>query len=159
METETPRRWMPVAWLDEMNTCLLATPDAFIRRDGEGWLLRLPDDHEDAENEFYRMRVEPGQIVNFTWTESFGDVEVTVRHDGTWSTDYAVPEGATHFYAYAEGIMADSLEELVDEGDGSGGLEPGTYEVSCYTWSETILYRFEVDASGAARFVQCPGAN
>lgn len=159
--TATDRKWIPSEWLDELNPMMLDSPDAYIEVIGNGWGLRLPEGDDDRENPFYQSAVEPGQVVNFLWTDNFGQVVLTVRHNGSWSTDYSTPEGATHFYEHSTGAITDSIAELVN-GDPESHLDPlppGDYVVDCYTWSEDIPLRFDVGPDGVARFSPCAGAN
>lgn len=155
------RRWLPAAWLDEMNPTMLNSPDSYIERAGDAWTLRLPAGDDERDSEFYRMTVEPGQIVEFMWTEHHGDRQLTIAADRTFSIDAPVPEGTTHFYDYESGAIADSLAELVegDEALGQLPLDAGVVAISTYTWSDAIPFRFEVDADGAGRFAPSAGAN
>lgn len=159
MPDETNRRWMPADWLDEMNTCLLDTPDAFIQRENDAWVLRMPEGHEDRENEFYFMVIEPGQIVTFLWTEHYGDRVLTLHADGTHTLDHPLEPGTTHLFHYEEGVIADSVAELVEGGYGHDPLEPGEHVLQSYTWSDPVPFRFDVDAEGKGRFLSSPGAN
>lgn len=154
--SDVARKWFPVEWLDEMNPLPLESPDAFIEREGDGWCLRLPEGDSDRENDFYHMTVVPGQVVGFEWTESYGDLTMTVHEDRTFTLDRAIPEGATHFYEHSEGMLTNSLSEMVE---GADRLEPGEYEISAYTWSDAIPHRFDVDADGNGHFTPSAGAN
>ncbi|TPK61495.1 hypothetical protein FJ930_27585 [Mesorhizobium sp. B2-4-15] len=71
------------------------------------------------------MTVEPGQIVQFMWTEHHGDRQLTVAADRTFSIDAPASDGATHFYDYETDAIADSVAELVagDEDLGNPPLE------------------------------------
>lgn len=159
----TGRKWLPADWVDELNPTLLDTPDAFIERIGEGWGLRLPAGDPERDNDFYQTPIEPGQIVNFVWTEHYGDRTLIVNPDRTWIIDQPVPEAATHFYEYSQGALATSIEELVNGvpecGVDAETLDPGEYEISTYTWSDRVPFRFEVDVDGNGRFVASAGAN
>lgn len=157
--TDVERRWLPADWLDELNPGLQGSPDAFIERDGEGWALRLPEGDPDRTNPFYRIVVEPGQVVDFLWMEFYGHRTLTVRDDRSWSLDAPVDERATLFYEPSESMIGASIAELVDDSDPYETLEPGTYRIDTYHWSERIPFRFDVDASGQSRLVQCAGAN
>lgn len=162
MSDQSARTWLPADWLDEMNPTLLDSPDAFIEREGEGWALRLPEGDDERDNKFYRTLIEPGQVVLFFWTQSHGELSVTVHADGSFTTHDPIPAEATHFYECSSEMLADTLAELVagDERLGNDGLEPGEYVVSTYTWSDPVPFRFEVDAEGRhGRFVSCAGAN
>lgn len=151
------RRWLPASWLDEMNPTLLDSPDAFLERDGDTWTLRLPANDPERDNPFYHERLLAGQVVKFAWTESYGELTLTVYHDRSWCTDFAVPEQATHFYEYSTGTLAESIAELVAQTGPSDQLERGQYTVVAYTWAD-VPFRLEVD-DGRARFVQCAGAH
>ncbi len=159
MTDETPRLWLPVEWLDEMNPSLLDSPDAFIDRVGESWVLRLPEGDPDRDSEFYRMDVEPGQIVSFMWTESHGDRLLTLHEDGSHTLDEPLHVGTTHLFHYEEGVIADSVAELISGGYGQDPLTPGEHQIATYSWSDEISYRFDVDAEGKGRFVSSAGAN
>lgn len=157
MSNDTRRLWLPAEWLDEINPTMLETPDGFIAKDGSDWVLRLPEGDPYHDNEFYRTPIEPGQIVNFLWSQGHGFVNLTVAADGTWTTDFRPPEAATHFYEPSFGVIANSIDQLVQ--DEREPLEPGTYEISAYAWSRAIAFRFDVDADGCGKFTQTSGAN
>ncbi|MRX32777.1 hypothetical protein [Aminobacter sp. MDW-2] len=147
--------WLPSEWMDEVNPALLASPDAYITREGDAWVLRLPKDALDYENPFYRLPVEPGQVVGFSWHEPHGDVQLLIHADGTWTATTPVPSAATHFFEQGEGIIANELDDFVT---GSDRLEEGEYHIQAYTWGD-VSFRFELDVDGAGRFVSCAGAN
>lgn len=157
MSNDTRRLWLPDNWLDEINPTMLETPDGFIAKDGVDWVLRLPEGDPDHDNEFYRTPIEPGQVVNFLWSQGHGYVTLTVAADGTWTTDIRPPKAATHFYEPAFGIIGNSIAEVV-KGDPEP-LEPGEYEISAYTWSRPIAFRFDVDVEGNGKFTPVSGAN
>jgi hypothetical protein len=156
------RKWLPAEWADEIVPDMEASPDAYIEREGEGWGLRLPvgnasrsDDHEE---DCWHTKIEPGRVVNFMWTESYGTFDLTVNDDDdrTWSTDRPIPATASHFWLpFDVDTLADSVDELVRE----AALDPGEYTMGAYHWSDYVPFRFEVDADGAGRFVSCAGAN
>lgn len=157
------RQWLPADWLDEVNPTLLDSPDAFIERVGDGWGLRLPVGDSERDNTFYQTAIEPGQIVNFLWTEHYGDRTLTMNADRTWSLDEPAPAGATHFYEYTQGMLSDSVDSLVN-GDApdcgvTDPLDPGEYVISTYTWSDSIPFLFDIDDGGNGRFILCPMAH
>jgi len=152
------RKWFPADWLDEVNPGLLETPDGFIEREGNGWALRLPQDEPERDNEFYRLPVEPGQIVKFMSLDSYGYLRLIVHPDGSWETDAPPPPEARSF-SIAFDIIADSIDELVVGDEFSLALDPGEYEVAAYTWSDAIPFRFELVGSDRGHFVPCVGAN
>lgn len=157
------RRWIPADWVDEIVTGLADSPDAFLKRDGRGWLLLHPaegdeehvrDDDDDAD---WRVRpIDAGEVVLFCWTQSFGEARLVVHPDRSWRCEGTFPPEATHFWLpFDVDTLASSIAELVDgPEDGSGGLEPGVHVIGAYTWSEPIPFSVEVLESGAARFVE-----
>jgi hypothetical protein len=160
--SEQGRRWLPADWLDEMNPTMLATPDAYIERAGDGWSLRLPEGDDDRDNEFYRMSIEPGQIVQFLHTDGYGDVNVVVNADGSWTSDREPDPRANTFYEWSSGVLASSLKEMV-EGDPempsyNPPLEPGEYKISAYSWSDPISFQFIVTGD-RGHFDMCAGVN
>lgn len=159
MPDHTNRRWMPAEWLDEINTCLLDSPDAFIQRDNDRWVLRLPDDHEDRANEFYSMEVEPGQVVEFMWTEAYGDRVLTIAPDRSYTLDQPLDPDTTHLYHYEEYYIAESIEELLEGGPSCDALPPGEHVLQTYRWSDAVPYRFDVDAEGRGRFLSAAGVH
>ncbi|QND60416.1 hypothetical protein [Mesorhizobium huakuii] len=162
---EHGRRWLPAAWLDEMNPTMLDCPDAFIERlfagvQGNAWALRLPAGDVERDNSFYQLAVEDGQIVEFMWTEVYGDRTLTIAPDRSWSLDSPISEKATHIFEYSTGGLADGPQELVDSDTDTGEiLDPGEYVISTYAWSDPVPFRFEVDTAGAGRFAPCSGPN
>lgn len=155
MDAVTPNRgWFPTEWLDEINPPPLPSPDAFIQRVPGGFALRLPDHDEEAESEFYRLALEPGQIVDFSCVDRYGDVFVIVHGKRAPKIDRPVPPAAEQFYEHSNGILVTSFDEMIDELRMQNDENP--WRVSCYTWHDGQFFRFEVDANGA-RFVRCEG--
>lgn len=157
MSDDHRRHWIPSDWLDEINPTMLESPDSFIEREPKGWALRLPDGDPDRDNEFYHSPIEPGQIVGFRWVEGHGFFKLLLAADRTWTTDITPPAAATHFHEPQFGIIGNSVEDLLT--DDLDPLEPGEYEISAYTWSPEIPFRFDVDTEGNGRFIQCAEPN
>lgn len=153
------RLWIPADWVDESNPTMLDRADSYIEKQADIWWLRLPKDDPERDNEFYRMAVEPGQIVKFLWMERHGEISLILKADRTFITDQEPPSGTTHFYEYSTGAIAGSLKDLVEADETGAPLDPGEYDVMAYTWSDEIPMRFDVDAEGQGRFLRCAGVH
>lgn len=156
------RKWLPTEWADEVSPTPEESPDKFIERDGERWVLRPPVGNAFRDEEYLRIAIEPGQVVDFMATEHFGYRIVTVNTDRTFSVDRPYPEKTTHFWG-GDDQLAHTLAELVNGDPELPGmydpLEPGEHEIAVYWWSDSLPFRFDVDSGGNGRFVSCSGAN
>lgn len=150
------RGWFPTDWLDEINPPPLASPDAFIHRVAGGFELRLPPDDPEADNDFYSLAVEPGQIVDFSCVDRYGDVHLMITGPDSHETDRPVPPAAEQFFEHSTGTLVDSFDEMVGELRAETDADGQPWRVACYTWHDGQFFRFEVDADGA-RFVRCEG--
>lgn len=152
-------KWLPAEWLDEsIPSELLSNPDQYIEKQPDGtWLLCFPVGHY-ARDEDWKLVIEPGQIVEWLTTEYFGDLTLTIRDDGSFFTNSPVPFLANRFWSQDDWeISADSLKELVAEGDCGKPLEAGEATIGTCCWTDNIYKRFEIDAAGNGRFVDCAG--
>lgn len=160
--TENITRYLPRAWQDEVIPEPQASPDAFIHLDKtDGWVLRPCGQAADEEDDiFYVTKIRDGDIIGFDANQVFGDYSLTVREDGTFSTDRPVPEKANCFRIDRDtDTLATSASELVAGSRFMGDpLEPGTYDMDAYWWSaKPVHFRFRVDAAGKSRFEPCAG--
>lgn len=153
--------YFPAAWADEIVPPPLESPEAYIERDGGGWVLRLPKDDPERENGFYIMAVEPGQVVEFYITESYGLFELSIGEDRRFTTDRAFPEKANSFWIpFDPDTLQRSLRSLVEEGGDDGEPLPvGEHSININWWSEPVPFRFEIDDDGKPHFVASSGAN
>lgn len=151
--------WIPAEWLDEVNPTMFESPDTYIEKQADVWWLRLPKGDPDRDNEFYRMAIEPGQIVQFLTMQRHGELSLILKADRSFVIDDEPPAGTTHFYEASTGAIADSLKDLVEPGETGAALDPGEYEVMAYTWSDHIPMRFDIDADGQGRFLRCSGVH
>ena len=156
-------RYCPTDWLDEVNP-LGDTPEAFVRRTAGGWLLIDPDENTDAET-FFKQQLEPGEIVKFARLTTYDDITLIVRADGTYVADTPTFDGHPSFRLpeWEWEDMVDDLKELISIGTREDlfvdkPLDPGTYTVECWSWTDGASYRFQPDRE-TPKFVLCAGAN
>ncbi|WP_127144090.1 hypothetical protein [Pelagibacterium montanilacus] len=155
------RTYLPYDWVDEVVPGMLASPDAYlVKSDDGGWMLRLPKDDPEYENEFFAMKLEQGQIINWVLRETFGDLLLTVQADQSWTVDRPLPEKANTFWMpFDFDTVTGSIEELVTTcGDPLQGepLVVGNHVINAFYWSPTFPMRFEVN-QGVARFAPVVG--
>lgn len=148
--------WLPAEWTDEMVPGPLDSPDAYIAQAEPGvWQLRLPEDDPEYENDFFRMDLQTGKIVQWMQCERYGDRLLTVRPDRSFSLSAPIPEKANCFWLPMDiDTLQPSLEELVHGGHPYGEpLEPGEHLVEGYWWSERdTALRFTIE-NDRGRFV------
>ncbi|RKD61529.1 hypothetical protein [Rhizobium sp. WW_1] len=159
-------KYCPFDWLDEVVPVLADDPADIVFAGGPtGWLM-LADEHEqDEEEASCRRPLEPGQVVQFGATRVYGTFEMWIGDDGGYDFPEPYPADATHF-RLADGDdldMHDSIDELVKAGSPEDlarntPLEPGSYGVDIWYWSDPIPFRFEVE-DGKPKFVRCAGVS
>ena len=152
--------WLPAEWADEMVPGLLDSPDAYITQPESGvWQLRLPDNDPEYENDFFRLELQPGKVVQWLQCERYGDRTLTVAEDRSFTLSAPIPAKANCFWLPMDiDTLQSSLEELVHGGDLYGEpLETGEHLVEGYWWSEqSTALRFVIE-DGRGRFVPTAG--
>jgi len=146
-------KWLPAAWMDEYVPETQADPNTFICQSPDhGWLLRPVEDQDADLDDGCIIHISEGQTVKFQANEVYGDFTLTVFDDGTFETDSDIPGKANCFRLdHDTDTLQPNLGELVSCGYGiAGSLEPGTYGIDAYWWSdEEYLFRFDiVDGKG-----------
>ncbi|MBW9090866.1 hypothetical protein JNB91_23930 [Rhizobium wenxiniae] len=161
--SEAITRYLPSDWQDEVIPTPQKNPNDFLFfTEDHGWHIRPPENDED-DSCFTFLRLEPGQIVKFDLNRVFGDFDLTVNDDRTFDVDGVIPAEANCFRIDHDiYTLQQSLEALVN-GDGTPWsndiLEPGTYLMDAYWWSEkSTSFRFEIE-DGKGKFVNCAGAS
>lgn len=155
-------RYCPTDWLDEVNP-LGNTPEAFVRRDGDRWIMIDPDEEPDAES-YFKGEIDPGQVIKFARLTTYDDITLTVREDGTYTADLPAFDGHPSFRLpdWEWEDMVDDLKELISVGTRETWedkpLEAGEYVVECWSWHDGTTYRFLPDGE-TPKFVLCSGAN
>lgn len=148
------RTWLPSEWLDESIPAPQETPDAFIRAIDGGRFLLLPVGEDDGDD-FYRIEIAEGQIIEFSACDDYGTIRVVVAEDRSFTVLDPIPEGATQFWLPGDpDTMANSIEVVINE-----GFEPGEHTLGAYSWKHSASFRFEVPHEGAARLVLCAGVS
>lgn len=138
----TDRKWMPSEYADEVVPPPRPTPDA--------WIITLSDGaHALAGGEPYGEDAGPGRalkegdVVNFDWTENFGNRELTFHKsdDGwKWTLDgdepLAPPDGYMNVAEVGDWETAmPSLDEFAETYSDSGVEDGETITVTFYAWS------------------------
>lgn len=157
-------KYCPFDWLDEIVPVLVEDPAEIVFVGGPtGWLMLA--DEKDDEEEYCRVPLEPGQVIEFGAHRWYGIFKMWIGGDDSFDFDDAYPSDATHFRLVDadELDMHDSIEELVKAGspedfNGKVPLEVGPHEVSIWYWSDPIPFRFEVE-DGKPNFVRCAGVS
>jgi hypothetical protein len=88
--------WYPADWVDEWCPPSKPSPDGFILREGNGFVLGYALGEkgvDDDDRGLFNGPLDPGAVVNFISCERFADVEVTLRHDGTFDMHGPMPAG------------------------------------------------------------------
>lgn len=148
--TDFTRTWVPSIWVDRI---LMPTP----RSSPEGFVLQmLPGRYElyatsaSADFEFSEDLVH-GQVVEFTAFDQFGEFELTVNDDLSFTQDRPTPAGATRYCIHQRPeTMMRTLEALV-----AVHLTPGIYRIGAYGPEVRKHFRFERIDTRTARFVPC----
>lgn len=158
--TEQKREFLPAEWADEIIPAQQEDVNSFIhKQDGQFWLGPAGDEWNEA-SDFYKKQLEDGCIIGFSALERYDDITVDVDTD-SFETFPATLTRANGFRLVDgdEDDIFESVEQLVEFGNDRKRLEPGSYEVECWWWSEQEFpYRFIVE-NGNGRFEPCHGAH
>src|SRR5690606_11249517 len=104
--TDFTRKWCPSMWLDEVMPAPQPSPDDFIHQLGLGaFQLRAPDEPDD---EAFVVDILPGQVIEFSAFDDFGEIEVVVNDDLSFTQDRPTPVGATQFCILGDPESMDS---------------------------------------------------
>lgn len=163
------RQWWPADWADEVMPPGLTSPDAFIHPlpldDRMSFMLCYEDGEAEADNEFYRLAVSPGEIVPFICCDPLGEIEVEIRPAGTYAALGEVPANATHFCIGGDpDTLAHTLKDFVDQfvanapsRDPADGDLPARVEISMAWWSDALPHKLVVE-DGKACFIAVSAA-
>lgn len=161
--TSAATKYLPSAWLDEMNPETQSDPTAFLKHQtAPGHYLMEPvHDPEDWTNDAYHVAVQVGQVVPFLTYRSYGTHIMTVAEDGRADAP-TVPADANCFILDHEAdTFTSDLQEIADNGiDATGDpLTPGNYEIQAWFWSDTETHFRLVEQDGKPVFEPCAGPN
>ncbi|ATN32871.1 hypothetical protein ACO34A_03530 [Rhizobium sp. ACO-34A] len=156
MQSSAELKYVPDQWADEVTPTPQLTPDAFIIREGEDWILRpaAEDDAEDLES-FAPIRVRHGDTVMFHEHRNFGSFILYVDDEGEWDVDGDYPDYANCFAMSGDyESMTDNIPDLI----GCSEIDPGSsYDIEIWWWSDTgFPWQFVVEGD-AAKFVKLEG--
>ncbi|ARM12086.1 MULTISPECIES: hypothetical protein [Rhizobium] len=131
--SEQELKWLPCDWMDEYVPDPQTDPNAFVCQDQTGWFLRPVEEEED----YPFLKLVEGQTVRFNATENYGDFTLTIHDDGTFETDREIPAKANCFRLdHDTDTLQSSLSDLVACGYLGTSVEPGSYDIDAYWWSE-----------------------
>ena len=88
--------WYPENWVDECCPPGKPSPDGFIIREGDHYVLGYAADEKGIDPEdraLFNDLLMPGAVVNFVSCERFADVEATLRRDGGYELHGPMPPG------------------------------------------------------------------
>jgi hypothetical protein len=165
------REWFPAEWVDEVCPPSKATPDAFIVKDCDGWLLGYgPGDTgvhiNDAD--LYNQPLEVGDVVSFVSCDRYDDIEATLKRDGSYQLHGTLPPDHNTIIVDGdidtlhEGFEA-LIEALKTTGDEfhvshlifSDDMNENRVMLSFARWSDPLPHRFIIeDGKPAFRHTQ-----
>ncbi|TWD58145.1 hypothetical protein FB480_101900 [Agrobacterium vitis] len=160
MMSEQKREYLPAYWQDEIIPTQQENVNSFIHKQGDQFWLGPAGDEWNGASDFHKKLLEDGCIVEFVALEQYEDITVDVASDD-FETFPAALSRANGFRLVDgdEEDVFESVEQLVGSGNDRKRLEPGSYEVECWWWSEKEFpYRFIVE-NGNGRFEPCHGAH
>lgn len=153
----TETRYLPTDWLDEIIPTPQSTPDAFAQMDGAPghWRLRPPQSDYEHHARTLTRPIASGDRVDFSQTRLYPKRTLTVADDGSWSLDQPAPDDANCFMLDGDfDTISDNLEGLVTgHGEPAYALDPGTYTIVNYHWSDPIPFCFAPEGN-TPRFVR-----
>ena len=148
----TIRAYLPHDYQDEVVPPPRATPTAWIEAlPGDVFALAPADDDAEPSTFF-----QPGDVVAFDWTETYGSIVVTTAEDGTFTCDRPPDPRANCIWIAGDiDTLSESVESFVAEHASDGYRGP--VQLEQYAWSaRPERYRFETGPNGP-RFVKVEG--
>ncbi|ULK98871.1 hypothetical protein [Bradyrhizobium sp. I71] len=169
------REWYPVDWVDETCPPAKASPADFIIQIDGGFQLGYVAAGDAATENFsahyadlYNRPLSIGEVVEFISCDRLGDVDVTLRRDGTYELHGMLPRVYNALIVDGDiDTLCDSFEELTRriqcrEWDELGTLiltdvEERRVTMTFANWSDPAPYLFEV-VDGKPAFTPVPAA-
>jgi hypothetical protein len=155
------REWFPAEWVDEVCPPSKATPDAFIVKDGDGWLLGYGQGDTGVhinDADLYNQPLEVGDVVSFVSCDRYDDIEATLKRDGSYQLHGALPPD--HNTIIVDGdidTLHEGFEALIAALKAPGdefhisnmifpdGLDENRVTLSFARWSDPLPHRFVVE--------------
>jgi len=150
LTTGTDDGVVPEIYLDETTPPPRATPDDWIVRKGDAFMIDNGPGFYDEDEESEALRLNHGERVAFSRLYTYPDATLTFLENGKYRC--AAPEGAEHVMVACEPqTMMDSVDQLAaylrEDGDGNPGDE---YELKFYTWTDENWF-FDAEAGKFTR--------
>jgi hypothetical protein len=118
-ETSSERKWWPLDWVDELMPPAGDSPNSFLFLSKDGKItLGYPPDFEgvfEDERKQFNKTIAEGDIVEFFCSDDFGEIEVTIKGDGTFEAHGTSAPEANWFWVENSDVGMDSLEEVCGE--------------------------------------------
>jgi hypothetical protein len=153
--------WYPADWIDESCPPAKKAPAEFAFFDGEGWQLGYSQQDNLADDaEQLNAPLAPGDVVNFITCERLGEVEITLRRDGSYDLHGAtIPRGHNSlcidgdsdtihesFDALIEAIKTEPVDHFhICHLIFPDGVDADRFQVSFANWSDLLPHLFEVE--------------
>ncbi len=152
------REWVPAEYVDEWTPPGHGSPDDFIVREGDGFILGYLADAKginDEERRQFNRAIVPGDIVTFMFVDHLGEIEVAFRPDRTFDVKGVVPDEANWFWIAGTDICGDSLEELAAQVREDAAADGATDTVRMMRQGDEIPFKLVLGGEDrAARFEQ-----
>lgn len=155
--TTVIQKFLPTDWLDEVTPEPQVDVNAFLHvGDGIEFIFAPAKDDAHFGDRFYVKPIAVGDVVEFSALEIYDDFTIDVYEDSFVCS----PEPTVaNCFRWDDGDSEDvfnTVEELVANGPDGLRMEPGTYRIENWWWSdETFRYRLVV-TDGKARLEPIP---
>ncbi|EJN11821.1 hypothetical protein PMI42_04835 [Bradyrhizobium sp. YR681] len=167
--------WYPADWVDETCPPAKKAPAEYIVPIETGFELGYVRTGDAAAAKFaahyntiYNQPLSLGDVVDFISCERLGDVDVTLRRDGTYVLHGTLPRVYNALIVDGDiDTLCDSFEEMTRRIQGRGWDELGTLlltdvderrmSMSFANWSDPVPYLFEI-VDGKPVFTPVPVA-
>jgi hypothetical protein len=154
--------WYPADLVDEACPPSKSSAEAYAFFDGERWQLGYAHDDKsvlDEDREVYNRVIAAGAVVEFMTCERLGDIEVTLRRDGTFDLHGEIPRAYNVLIVADDSdLLYDGFEELIralkrtddtwanpSEMIFESGADTARVTLSFANWSDPLPHLFEVE--------------
>lgn len=151
--------YVPTEWVDEITPIPQASPDAFIIKHDDGSFYLVELDFGGAHVPIGTphtscMKLDDGQIVEFTPVEDFGDFVLTIHDDGKFSLNRDFPTKANCFVDVECEVFGSIGEFIERPSDLEGPRTTGLHDVNIGWSGDSVEFRFIVAPDGTPRLVE-----
>lgn len=146
--------WLPEFLFDEVSPSPRARPEDWLIAGIEQDFWITDTDNEESAI----LYLNPGDDIEFVWFRSFGTARLTIRPDGTWTSNASLPAEANGF------ADVDDVESMMDTPDAFARAWAANYfaiadddgevgvVVHVYQWSDPVTFRLTLGEDGTPRF-------